>query len=248
MSSYFPAIPNAGKITITHLLNHTSGLGNYVLKDNKHSSWVTAPLSQQAILAEIAAQGILFQPGEGVKYSNSGYYLLARILERVYDKQYPQIVQEQILTPLGMKNTLSGVAEHQSIFPSYRLNARNEWEVCREFYFPNVVGLGDLASTPDDVNTFLQALFTGKLVSRESVQKMMPAGTQIYGRGIMKIPFREKTLYGHGGATFGTRSVALYDTDEDMAVALSVNGASASFDEVLAGILSGVYGKPLTLP
>lgn len=244
LSDYFPDIPNAEKITIAHLLNHTSGLGDYVFKEKKYFFWATEPLSEQAILAEIKAQGILFQPGDGMKYSNSGYYLLARILEKVYGKPYPQIVQQQIFTPLGMKHTLSGVDEDPGISLSYRLNTQNEWKVCRDFYFPNVVGLGDIASTPDDLNIFLQALFTGKLVSKESVQKMMPVEKQIYGQGIMAAPFTDKTLYGHGGATFGTRSIALYDTDEDIAMSMCVNGVAIPFNEVLLGVVNGIYNKP----
>lgn len=253
LDNYFPDIPNAGKITIAHLLNHTSGLGNYVLNEGNPSSWVTVPLShEEDIMPIIKKQGVLFRAGEDVKYSNSGYYLLARILERVCGKQYPQIVQEWILTPLGMKNTLSGIAEKPDICLSYYQDWDDEWKVWPDFYFPNVIGVGDMASTTDDVNLFLQALFAGKLVSQNSLRMMIPVEKQAYGQGIMKIECMGKTLYGHSGETFGTRSLAVYDTDRGVAVTLSVNGSvkklSVAFDEVLAGIMSGVYDKPLTLP
>lgn len=253
LDNYFPNIPNAGKITIAHLLNHTSGLGNYALNEGHPSSWITVPLShREDILPIIEEQGVLFHAGEDVKYSNSGYYLLARILEKVCGKQYPQIVQERILAPLGMKNTLCGVAEDPGIYLSYYLDWDDKWKVWQDFYFPNVIGVGDMASTPDDVNVFLQALFAGKQVSKNSLQMMMPVGKQTYGQGLMKITHTDKTFYGHTGETFGTRSEALYDTDGDIAITLSVNGSfkklSVAFREVLAGVLNGVYEQPLTLP
>lgn len=253
LDNYFPNIPNAGKITIAHLLNHTSGLGNYALNEGHPSSWIAVPLShREDIMPTIEEQGVIFHAGEDVKYSNSGYYLLARILEKVCGKQYPQIVQERILTPLGMKNTLCGVAEAPDICLSYNLDWDDEWKVWQDFYFPNVIGVGDMASTPDDVNVFLQALFAGNLVSKNSLRMMMPVEKQTYGQGLMKITHMGKTLYGHTGETFGTRSEAMYDTDDDIAITLSVNGSvkklSVAFDEVLTGIMSGVYEQPLTLP
>ena len=242
LDRFFPEIPNASGITLSRMLNHTSGLGNYIVRGD--SMWTVEPVTEPEIMNEIKSQGIRFEPGKGMSYSNSGYYLLARILEKVYGKRYPQIIEEQILLPSGMAHTLSGIAYDTTIAPSFHLNRNSEWEETKDFYFPNITGVGDLASTPEDLNLFLNALFTGKLLPMDRVQSMMPEGEQMYGCGIMRAPYLDKVLYGHGGATLGTRSIAFYDPQSETAVSVSVNGSSVPFEEILAGIMNGVYDVP----
>lgn len=247
LDGFFPDMPQADNITIGHLLNHTSGLGDYVFKEGKYFFWMTKPLTEKELTDEIKAQGLLFQPGEKRKYSNSGYSLLAGILQRVYEKTYPEIIEEQLLGPLGLRHILSNMADDKAIAPSYHLNTHHEWETTREFYFPNVVGVGDLAATPEELNVFIQALFSGKILSPESVEKMKPTGRQPYGSGLMQVPFHTHTLYGHGGETFGTRSILLYDPLTELSIALCVHAISAPFNDIFLGILNGIYNQPVTL-
>lgn len=246
LDTFFADIPNANKITIGHLLSHTSGLGDYIFTGDD-MFWATKPLKEGDILSEIKAQGVHFQPGEGVKYSNSGFYLLAKILEKVYKKEYPMIIQKQILQPLGMNRTLSGVIDDETIFPSYHLNTQNEWDATQEFYFPNVNGVGDLATTPQQMNTFIQALFAGRIISEQSLEKMLPTGKKTYSLGIMQLSFGNNKLYGHSGATYGTRSVLFYDPQTKISLAMSLNAVAAPFNDVFLGVVNGLYDQPNTL-
>lgn len=240
LDHYFPDIPNAGKINITHLLNHTGGLGDYIMKADT-VLWGMEPLTEQEILNEIQAQGVKFEPGTAMKYSNSGYFLLTKILEKTYEKKYPQIVSEQILIPLKMERTLSGVMEDTTILPSFRLNPENKWEKTDELYFTNFTGLGDIAATPGDLALFIHALFSGKLLSERSLQKMIPQDGQRYGQGIMQSPFRSHILYGHGGVTLGTQSIALYDRENKLAIVACINGIAAPVEDIWVGIFNGIY-------
>ena len=105
LSKFYPNIPNSEKINIKNLLNHSSGLGDFLeKKDNK--SWLTEKVSQNEIFDEIISQGILFQPNEKAEYSNSGYFLLARIVEKLHNKDYATIVEEKIADPLSLKTSL----------------------------------------------------------------------------------------------------------------------------------------------
>lgn len=248
LDTYFPNIPNAPKISLTQLLNHSSGLGNYILKNDSLYFWTTVPVTEQEIMNEIVRQGTLFEPGTNTKYSNSGYYLLARILEKKYNKKYPEILQEEILKPLGLKYTVSGIAEDATISLSYFQSTSHGWEVTNDLYFPNVIGVGDVASTPEELNYFTTALFTGKLLKPETVATMKPGKEQIFGLGVTKAPFYEKTLYGHGGDTFGTHSIALYHEEDSIAVAMSINGGAMPFNDVLIGVMNGIYDLPSRLP
>lgn len=240
LDHYFPDMPNSGKINMIHLLNHTSGLGDYVVKADT-ILWGMAPLTEQEILEEIKAQGVKFEPGTGMKYSNSGYFLLTKILEKKYGKKYPKIVSEQILIPLKMEQTLSGVMENAAILPSCRLNPENKWEKMDELYFTNFTGLGDIAATPGDLALFIHDLFSGKLVSEESLEKMIPHDGQRYGQGIMQSPFRSHILYGHSGVTLGTQSLALYDRESQLAIVAYINGISAPVEEIWVGMFNSIY-------
>lgn len=248
LDRFYPDIPQADKITVRQLLNHTSGLGDYVFKENNGFFWTTQPVAEEEILREIKAQGILFQPGEKTRYSNSGYYLLAGMLEKIDEKTYPQLIETRLLRPLALNHTLSGVVDDQTIAPSYYLNTHNEWQPTLEFYFPNVRGVGDLATTPEDLNIFIQALFAGKILSPQSVEKMIPTDKQRFGLGMMQLTFEGHTLYGHSGETYGTRSILLYDPQAELSVAMSVNAQCAPFNDIFRGIMNGIYNQPSVWP
>lgn len=246
--SYFPTVPNADKISISNLLGHSSGLKDFVIKDDSLFSWLHKPASEKEILAEIEKQGILFQPGDSIRYSNSGYYLLSKILERKYNKPYPDILHEKILAPLGLRHTQSAIVENKTIALSYRLNAKNEWEKIEDFYFPNVVGVGDVASTPEDLNAIIYALFSSQLISPKNLKEMKPTGKELFGKGFMKLPFYEKTVYGHSGGTFGTHSIVVYNEEDNISVALNIHGQVFPLNQILIGILSIIYDKAYEFP
>src|SRR5690606_17204118 len=107
VTTWLPDYPkkNGDIITIHHLLTHTSGIPNMTscpgfIKDVSRNAYTPAQL------VKISADSTLeFKPGERFAYSNSGYLLLGHIIEKVTGKSYEQVLQEHILTPLGMTNT-----------------------------------------------------------------------------------------------------------------------------------------------
>lgn len=84
LADFYPDMPSARAITIRHLLSHSSGLGNFAIKDG--AVWIVDALEPSVILAEIKRQGLAFSPGERVAYSNSAYFLLRTILEEKYGR------------------------------------------------------------------------------------------------------------------------------------------------------------------
>ena len=249
LSNYFPNIPNANKIEIKHMLNHTSGLKNYVSKGDSLHFWLSEPQTKKEILNEIVAQGILFEPGESMKYSNSAYYLLGRILEKKHQKPYEKILTDEITIPFNLNNTIA-LAEnstYDNVAKSYEKKNGN-WEEMKEFYFPNTFSAGYIASTAFDMNTFLNALFTGKIIKKETLQDMLPQGEDWFGLGVMKAPFYEHVGYGHGGDTYGTHSVASYLPEKNLAITYIVNGENYPTNEFAIGLLSIIYDKEYKLP
>ena len=195
------------------------------------------------IMEEIIRQGILYEPGTDFKYSNSGYYLLANILRKIHKKAYFEILDEEIIRPLGLLVSASGIISDSDEALPYEKNAVGEWVEVPDFYFLNVMGVGDILSSPENINLFLHALFTGKLISKEHLQIMKPYGDDRHGRGMMYMPYHEHKYYGHTGDTFGVHSIGVYNEQEDISIAVSVNGSTIPFSEFLLGIFDSIYGK-----
>ncbi len=226
LSEFFPDIPNASAITIENLLEHTSGLGDYVEK-KENEEWLKQAVTEKEILDEIIRQGVNFQPDEKFEYSNSGYYLLAKIVEKKYNKPYHQVVKEHIAKPYRLKYFTSVHSGNKNIFRSYKWKD-STWNFVQDFDFTNAVGVGDIIAIPSEMNTFINHLFSYKILGKEIIDFMKPNSEEFFGRGIMVIPYYEILSYGHGGDTYGTHSLLAYNEAENLSVAYAINGENYS--------------------
>jgi len=247
LSKYYADIPNADKITIEKLMNHTSGLGDYA---GEHYQWLfKKPVGDKAILDTIKAQGVEFQPGEKTRYSNSGYYLLSRILEKVTKKSYNVLLKENITSKANLKNTFSVLDNPTNVFKSYE-NEGGKWKEVEDFDFHNCIGVGDIVSTSNDLNLFINALFDNKLVTKETLDIMMPkpGSKVVFGLGIMPVPFYNQVSFGHGGDTAGSHAITSYNKKEDYSVSMLINGEEYPHNSLGVGILSLIYDADYTYP
>jgi D-alanyl-D-alanine carboxypeptidase len=244
LSKFYPKIPNAEKITISQMLSHTSGLGDYVTgKDTM--KWLTEKVSEEQIMNHIIEQGFLFEPGTKTQYSNSGYYLLAKILEKISKKSYAENLKETFVTPLQLTNFYTASQKPTNVFLPY--NYANRWEAVKDFDFNNVVGVGDIATTPTNLNIIINALFEGKLVSKESLSAMMPRDDK-FGRGLAIVPFNTKIFVGHSGGTYGTNSLMIYNGEDDLSISYSLNADRVGANTFVVDILSILYNKSFEMP
>ena len=242
LSKYYPDLPNAGIITLKSMMNHTSGLGDYA------GAWLfRKPVGDQAILDTIKKHGVEFQPGEKTRYSNSGYYLLSRILEKVSGKLYHVLLKENITSKAHMNNTFSVLDTPENIFRSYE-NINGEWTEIEDFDFHNCIGLGDITSTPHDMNLFINALFSNRFIKKQTLEMMMPASSKSFGLGLMAVPFYNKVYFGHGGDTAGTHSIVSFSPTEKYAVAIMINGEKMPHNNISIGVLSIMYDQNYEFP
>jgi CubicO group peptidase (beta-lactamase class C family) len=247
LSKFYPDIPNASKITIENMLNHTSGLGDYVGKSLENNWLFGKPVGNEAIIAEIKKQGVSFQPGEKTQYSNSAYFLLSRILEKIQNKPYNVILKENILDKAGMTHTFSVLDDPKNIFKSYQYIG--SWNEVKDFDFHNCIGLGDIVSTTKDLNIFMNALFNNRFIKKETLEVMMPKNNEnFFGRGMMKIPFYNISSYGHAGDTAGSHSLAAYEPIDKLSLAVTVNGENFPHNDLYIAILKIVYGQEFEYP
>ncbi|BDD06354.1 serine hydrolase domain-containing protein [Aureibacter tunicatorum] len=245
LEKYFPEIPEANKITLSHLLEHTSGLKDYVSNgdDNK---WLVKPQSHEDIMSVIISDSVSFTPGEDQSYSNSAYYLLANIIEKVSEKSFEKNIKKRIIKPLDLDNTTSALNKKSESYPSYSYE-NNKWEVVEDFYFPNAKGAGDLISNAEEMNIILEALFDYKLISKKSLEDMTSISPNyLYGKGIMKSSYFDINLFGHGGNTYGTHCRAFHDPNSDISISVINNSGDHSDNErIFNEILKIIYSEEI---
>jgi len=245
LSDFYPSIPNADKITIRHMLEHTSGLGDYTVRNDV--IWLTDGAGNEEILQEIERQGTEFEPGEDFRYSNTAYYLLTRIIEQKFGMKYGDAVKEYIAKPSGLKNFESIQTHPENVFGSYAFS-NGTWIEADDFDFNTVVGLGDIVSTPADMNTLITYLFDYKILPPAAIDTMKPAGDEMFGRGLMVWNFEDKPFYGHGGDTFTTHSNAFYNEKDRISIAFSLVSNRYTRGKFAKDIMSVIYGKEFEYP
>ncbi|AZA79875.1 class A beta-lactamase-related serine hydrolase [Chryseobacterium sp. G0186] len=248
LSKFYPEIPNAKKITIQNMLNHTSGLGDYVGKSIENNWLFGKPVGDKAIIEVIKKDGVSFKPGEKMSYSNSAYFLLSRILEKIYNQPYNEILKENILEKVKMPHTFSVLDHPKNIFKSYELEDK-KWVEVKDFDFHNCIGLGDITSTPEDLNNFINALFKGQLIQKETLDMMISnKNGKLFGLGIMKMPFYNIALYGHGGDTAGSHSTLAFEPNDQLSYAITINGQEFPHNSFYVALLNLIYGKDYQYP
>lgn len=246
ISTYFPAVKNSDKITVAQLLGHRSGIHNFT--DNKdYLQWNTVKKSEKELVELIAKGGSDFEPDSKAAYSNSNFVLLTFILQKVYKKDYAAILKEQIIEPLGLKSTFFGGKITLKNNESNSYSFSGSWKKETETDMSIPLGAGGVVSTPSDLTRFAEALFEGRLVSAKSLEQMETIKNG-YGMGLFKIPFYDKTGFGHTGGIDGFSSVYVDYPSDKIAVALTSNGSAYENNKILITLLSSVYQKPFEIP
>ncbi len=179
LKKYLPDEPAAWEpITIFNLLTHTSGIPN----DTSLPGFIDAsrrPTTPEQLLARLRDKPLDFPPGASWNYSNSGYHVLGYLIEKVSGETYAKFVQENIFTPLGMKN--SGYDSNAEIIERHAVGyVRGPNGVATAPYadISNSFSAGALYSTTGDLLRWEQALFGGKVVSPASLARMtLPSRT-----------------------------------------------------------------------
>jgi CubicO group peptidase (beta-lactamase class C family) len=249
VKKYVPDAPPAwDKITIYHLLTHTSGIPNFTNFPDYRTSEAASSTPQQ-LVDRFKSKPLDFEPGTKWSYSNSGYVLLGYILEKVSGESYQRFLQENIFNPLGMKD--SGYDSNSAVI-LHRVSG----------YTPSPDGIenagyinmtipfsaGGLYSTTEDMLRWHRALFGGKLLSSASLQKMTTPFKNDYAMGLMVETRNGRRVISHGGGIEGFNTAAAYWPDEKLSVIALANLNGQTPDEIANDIAAIVHGEQVTLP
>ena len=248
LSVFYPEIKNAEEITIDHMLKHRSGLFNYT-DDADLMEYRSKPQSQEQMITRFSGFEPEFKPDRKYSYSNTNYMLLGYIIEKITSESYQTVLQKNIIDKLNLENThLGSVIDTDKNQAQSFYFSRSDWQIQKQWHMSTAMAAGAIISSPHDLNIFSNALMSGKLLSKTSLKKMLSSGYS-YGRGIARYPFYERYTHGHYGKIEGFHSALLYFPQDDMSLAVSVNGLALKFnDDIVVPILSIYYKKNYQLP
>lgn len=237
------------KVTIHELLNHTSGIKSYTDMPNVWMDSLRNHYSKEYFIKHFQSGDLQFEPGTEFHYNNTGYYLLAAIIEKVTGKPFGEYLKEMILIPVGMKN--SGVEDDEEVIEkeaSGYLKEGNRIMRDRYIYMPNAMGAGNMYSTVEDMVKWDKALYGNKILSKKSKEKMFTPYLSNYGYGwfITYRKFEEtgdsiKVIWHTGGINgFMTLFARLVD-DNNMIALFNNTGVSprTAMAEQIENILYG---------
>jgi len=230
ISMYLPdCTAKSQLIKIKNLLSHTSGIKNY--NDIPvFNSIIRDPFSPDEMIDIIKSQPPDFVPGKQWAYSNSGYILLARIVEIISNQPFDQFVIKNIFEPAGMKN--SYYIRDYEIIPNLVSGYRIEdGKLLKAEYMSmtHTYGGGDICTNVDDMVLYMDALLNKKLVSEKSLQYcftpfVLDNGDETdYGFGWFCGHFQGYKVLYHGGGVYGFVSHSMYIPDKNIYVVILRN-------------------------
>jgi CubicO group peptidase (beta-lactamase class C family) len=250
LSDYYPEIPNASKIKISNLLNHSSGLFNITNSEN-FKDWFLEPSTQEEMLSRLVKYEVDFQPGEKTIYSNTNYILLGYILEQIENKSYRTILKERIVDKLGLKSTYFGSAidinNNECLSYIYEED-NNKLKEAPQTHMSNPGGAGGIVSTPLDLALFITALFNNKLISKESLKYMTKVSYEEFCSGIFYANMEGQDIYASEGGIDHFQSLLFYIPETKTAIVLCTNALNYSKMEIMLDALAVSHGKDIDLP
>lgn len=271
VSQFLPEYPKekGDRITIRHLLNHTSGIpiGIAPQMDRRdlYQEKQCNKLTRKQYLELISGFELLFEPGTQFQYSNFGYSLLAMALEEAAGKPYPQLLQERICEPLGMTQTCTdyGTEVISKRATRYRYWFLREPELAPLLGQASSIGCGDVYSSVEDLYLWDRALYTDQLISGELRELCFTPVLENNGFGwiIEDYPLgsdgRTVKVVKREGGSEGTRTCMLRLVDDGHLVVILSNYREPYFlrtwlarpmQDIAPDIIAILYGQEVELP
>jgi CubicO group peptidase (beta-lactamase class C family) len=248
LNKYFANFPKGDKITLKMMLTHNSGLQMdydelYLSKTN---------LDKDSVYTYLIKKPLLFEPGTSTAYSNIGYYLLGRIIEKVSGQSYSEYLKKNIFDKAKMYN--SGVSSNNIIVDKMtQLYCFDNDKLVKNPYINWNFNLGHdgVYSTVEDLNLWNKALFDSQILLSEASKKEMftSYNEENFGLGVVINPFYNQghQLIAHDGGFFGAMTSLNKFTEDHVFITVLSNNQSKSY-YIAYGLAGICFGKEVELP
>jgi len=245
VSKYYPKLTRAKDITLLDLMNHASGYPDYYPLDFVDRR-MQKTISPDQLIQRYAGGKLDFKPGTDWSYSNTGFIILGRVVEKVTRQSFAHFLERRILKPLGMKQTCMGTdLKGKNVAKGYSTFALSAVEPAVPEADGWIGAAGELYSTPGDLAKWDMALIGGKLLKPE-FYKLMTTSRELsngivtgYGCGLAIKVQEHRTVLSHGGAVSGFNAFNAVIPSTQSAVVLLCNrdGGLGSLPETLTTLL-----------
>ncbi len=243
IAKYLPDFPQGEKITIHHLLTHTSGIPNYY----KYFDEIKTCASIDEMVVSFQNWRLEFAPGSQYCYSNSGYTLLAYIIEKVSGQKYGAFLQENIFLPLKMGHSGSHRASHNTA-AGYVKHPDHIERIPPVENPVFLIGNGDLFSSIEDLYKWDQALFAGKLLNEKSINSMTTgyipmknSSQRAHGYGCFIDRQFGRRVVEYSGSLRGYLSKYARFIDDEVTIILLTNVETDQFCQIYENLVGMVF-------
>lgn len=249
---YLPELPDFGeKITIRHMLHHTSGLRSlHAMLELAGWRGDDSRTNEDLNRFMLNQRDLNFKPGDEYNYCNTGYMLLVNIIEKVSGEKFPAWMKHTVFEPLGLTNTYvednySRIAANNAT--SYYQVEANEFERAVEYW--GYVGSGNMHSTTDDLLRWLrnfqdpQPGWEAHFQMMQTVDKLNNGEENSYAFGVVIENINGHRSVGHGGSIGGFRANIITYPDEELSIAILTNFSSAPSGLKLNAISEFLLGE-----
>jgi CubicO group peptidase (beta-lactamase class C family) len=253
LQKYVSDYPSKGHtITIENLLTHTSGIKDYMQLDYPEPYMERRDFRPKQLIDSFKTFALDFAPGSAFRYSNSGYFLLGYIIEKVSGKGYYRYIEDNLLKPLALTHTYFDTSN--IIIPGKVNGYAREGAGFRKADFWSMTiayAAGGLITNVEDLYKWHQGLYSYKIVKKETLEKaFMPYKlkdgiTTTYGYGWFIKDMGDIHSIEHGGAISGFQANEAYYPGQDLFIAMLYNCDNTPTNELTIAISGMVLGKSL---
>ncbi|MGC9343723.1 MAG: serine hydrolase domain-containing protein [Bacteroidales bacterium] len=243
LSDFYPDFPDSDKISFRNLLNHSSGLIDIFELPDIFIQSVNFPgkhWNPSTIAETCLSKGPSFEPGSRTKYSSANIILLGLIAEKVTGKKIWQLYRQYISDPLELENTsfvpyenpepslINGYVHHMAL-------SMSEWYINTPEHLSWATAghsAGAMTANSEELADFIRALFTGKILSEESLQEMTTF-LENKGLGIFRFDVNGRVLWGHSGQLMGFECITAFDPQNQLTYTLCCNTSPYDINALL---------------
>jgi len=260
LSHYLPELPSQwSSVTVRQALSHTSGIPDYF--ESPDWSWRNSwrmDFTHEEFINMASKASMTFKPGTSMKYSNSGFYLLGMLIEKVSGSSYQEYLDQHIFKPLQMnatrRDTSEGIVSNRVSGYTFTNGSLKNAEYTSDTW---AFSEGGIITTALDLSKLDSALYTNKILKRSTIEQMWTptrlnngkrgvigdngAGKpNYYGLGWFISDYHNHKLVLHGGEKPGYTSNYFRFTDDNLTIIVLSNLSSSPLYEI-AGHIADLY-------
>jgi CubicO group peptidase (beta-lactamase class C family) len=250
--------PDVGsKVTVRHLLNHTSGIPNYFgLKrqtvDDIMKDFGNGPINKTEFAKKYCMRDLDYEPGTKWMYNNSAYFLLGLIVEEVNGTSYEKALQDLVLNPLGMSNSGDRQPDPYKVIDKMASGYMHQFSTFSSPSYWNMstaYSAGSIYSTLDDLLKYDRAFYSETFLSKASRDAMFTPGLNNYGCGweLREVPVgidsAMKKVRTHEGFLLAWHTRFYQIPDEQYLIVILSNAGNAPLEKMFKGITDILYNR-----